>query len=111
MILVVAGTRDGREIAAELAALGYPVLVSVVSEYGRQLSEQANLQVSACLLDGDGFADVAILAYSAKHASALYGPFRDAVDVTIAGGVSIRKKIAITDAAKGKVNITNGAYK
>ena len=34
-----------------------------------------------------------------------------AIDVTIAGGVSIRKKIAITDAAKGKVNITNGAYK
>ncbi|MDR3565049.1 MAG: precorrin-6A reductase [Negativicutes bacterium] len=58
MILVVAGTRDGREIAAELAALGYPVLVSVVSEYGRQLSEQANLQVSACPLDGDGFADL-----------------------------------------------------
>jgi porphobilinogen synthase len=37
-------------------------------------------------LDGDGFADVAILAYSAKYASALYGPFRDAVDVSIAGG-------------------------
>ena len=28
----------------------------------------------------------AILAYAAKYASALYGPFRDAVDVTIAGG-------------------------
>jgi porphobilinogen synthase len=37
-------------------------------------------------LDRDGFDEVAILAYSAKHASALYGPFRDAVDVTIAGG-------------------------
>ncbi len=33
------------------------------------------------------------------------------IDVTIAGGVSIRKKIAITDAAKGKVNVTNGVYK
>jgi large subunit ribosomal protein L32e len=33
------------------------------------------------------------------------------IDVTIAGGVSIRKKIAITGLAKGKVNITNGAYK
>ena len=29
---------------------------------------------------------MAILAYAAKYASALYGPFRDAVDVTIAGG-------------------------
>jgi porphobilinogen synthase len=37
-------------------------------------------------LDGAGFADTAILAYAAKYASALYGPFRDAVDVTIAGG-------------------------
>jgi porphobilinogen synthase len=37
-------------------------------------------------LDGAGREQVAILAYSAKYASALYGPFRDAVDVTIAGG-------------------------
>lgn len=37
-------------------------------------------------LDDDGFDDVPIMAYAAKYASALYGPFRDAVDVTIAGG-------------------------
>src|SRR5437764_4906885 len=37
-------------------------------------------------LDGTGFNDTAILAYAAKYASALYGPFRDAVDVTIVGG-------------------------
>ncbi|HEX4434429.1 MAG TPA: porphobilinogen synthase [Acidimicrobiales bacterium] len=37
-------------------------------------------------LDGDGRDGVAILAYASKYASALYGPFRDAVDVTIAGG-------------------------
>ena len=37
-------------------------------------------------LDGSGFAGVPILAYAAKYASALYGPFRDAVDVTITGG-------------------------
>ena len=37
-------------------------------------------------LDADGHADVAILAYSAKYASSLYGPFRDAVDVQIVGG-------------------------
>src|SRR3954452_18445281 len=35
-------------------------------------------------LDGDGATDVAILAYGAKYSSGLYGPFRDAVDVTIA---------------------------
>ena len=37
-------------------------------------------------LDGAGFADTAILAYSAKYASGLYGPFRDAVDCAIVGG-------------------------
>jgi len=37
-------------------------------------------------LDDDGFESVAILAYAAKYASALYGPFRDAVDVSIADG-------------------------
>jgi porphobilinogen synthase len=37
-------------------------------------------------LDGAGHSDVAVLAYSAKYASALYGPFRDAVDVRIVGG-------------------------
>jgi porphobilinogen synthase len=37
-------------------------------------------------LDGAGHDGVAIMAYAAKYASALYGPFRDAVDVTIAGG-------------------------
>ena len=31
-------------------------------------------------LDNAGFADVAILAYAAKYASALYGPFRDAAE-------------------------------
>ncbi len=31
-------------------------------------------------LDEDGFTDVSILAYTAKYASAYYGPFRDALD-------------------------------
>ena len=37
-------------------------------------------------LDGADHPDTAILAYAAKYASALYGPFRDAVDVTISDG-------------------------
>jgi len=37
-------------------------------------------------LDEESFEQVAILAYAAKYASALYGPFRDAVDVSIADG-------------------------
>ena len=37
-------------------------------------------------LDGAGHETIPILAYSAKYASAEYGPFRDAVDVSIADG-------------------------
>ncbi len=37
-------------------------------------------------LDEEEFVDVSILAYAAKYASSFYGPFRDAVDVTIADG-------------------------
>ena len=37
-------------------------------------------------LDEEDLVETAIMAYSAKYASALYGPFRDAVDVTIQDG-------------------------
>jgi porphobilinogen synthase len=37
-------------------------------------------------LDGEGFAETPILAYSAKFASAFYGPFRDAADSAPAFG-------------------------
>jgi porphobilinogen synthase len=37
-------------------------------------------------LDQAGHVETSILAYSAKYASGLYGPFREAVDVQIVGG-------------------------
>ena len=44
-------------------------------------------------LDGDGWHDVSILAYTAKYASAFYGPFRDALDsAPRAGGKAPRDK-------------------
>jgi porphobilinogen synthase len=44
--------------------------------------------VTACResLDEDGYDQVAIMAYSAKYASAYYGPFREAVDSTPQSG-------------------------
>ena len=52
------------------------------------LSGMMDGQVAAirAALDGADHTDTAILAYAAKYASALYGPFRDAVDVHIADG-------------------------
>lgn len=37
-------------------------------------------------LDAQSFSEVAIMAYAAKYASSLYGPFREAVNVEIANG-------------------------
>jgi porphobilinogen synthase len=51
------------------------------------LSGMMDGQVAAVrdALDGAGYPDLAILAYSAKYASAFYGPFRDAVQSTLVG--------------------------
>lgn len=58
MILVLAGTRDGRELAADLARRGWPVTVSVVSDYGRDLAADERLTVSTGPLDAAGLADL-----------------------------------------------------
>ena len=42
-------------------------------------------------LDIEGFEDVSILAYAAKYASALYGPFRDAIGSAPALGLGDKK--------------------
>ena len=51
------------------------------------LSGMMDGQVAAVrsALDDAGHADVALLAYAAKYASAFYGPFRDAVESTLVG--------------------------
>ena len=51
MILVLAGTQDGREIAAGLREAGYEVLASVVSEYGRELAAQSGVPTQAAAMD------------------------------------------------------------
>jgi porphobilinogen synthase len=51
------------------------------------LSGMMDGQVAACrdALDDAGYTDTAILAYTAKYASAFYGPFREAVDSELQG--------------------------
>lgn len=58
MILVVAGTQDGRALAAALAAAGAPVIVSVTSAYGRQLAANRLYQVREGILDAAGFREL-----------------------------------------------------
>ncbi len=56
--------------------------VDVVSPSGMMDGQVAAIRTA---LDEAGFTDVVILAYSAKYASAYYGPFREAVDSTLKG--------------------------
>ena len=57
------------------------------------LSGMMDGQVAACraALDAAGRSDVVILAYSAKYASAFYGPFRDAVGSAASLGKADKK--------------------
>ncbi len=67
------------EVAVAQAGAG----ADVVAPSGMMDGQVAAIRAG---LDAAGHTRVAILAYSAKYASALYGPFREAVDVAIAGG-------------------------
>jgi porphobilinogen synthase len=60
-------------IALSQAAAG----TDVVAPSGMMDGQVAAIRAA---LDGGGFSEVAIVAYSAKYASALYGPFRDAAE-------------------------------
>ncbi|WP_454158722.1 porphobilinogen synthase [Microbacterium lacticum] len=71
------------------------------------LSGMMDGQVAACRagLDAAGYGttrrDVVILAYSAKYASAFYGPFRDAVESTLTGD----RRTYQLDAANGREGV------
>jgi len=67
------------QVALAQAAAG----ADVVAPSGMMDGQVAAIRAA---LDGAGCSSTAICAYAAKYASALYGPFREAVDVTIVGG-------------------------
>jgi porphobilinogen synthase len=70
------------DVYAEMAVAQASAGVDVVGPSGMMDGQVAAIRAA---LDGAGFADVAILAYSAKYASAFYGPFREAVDSSLQG--------------------------
>ncbi len=69
-------------VYAEMAVAQARAGVDVVGPSGMM---DGQVRVIRSALDDGGFADVAILAYSAKYASAFYGPFREAVDSSLTG--------------------------
>jgi len=70
------------EVYAEMALAQAAAGVDLVGPSGMM---DGQVGVVRAALDGAGYQDVAILAYSAKYASAFYGPFREAVDSSLKG--------------------------
>ena len=75
-----AGFWEQREAAASTGPQASPVRIGIWDS-GVDLA----LFPGQVALDAAGHSDVVILAYSAKYASAFYGPFRDAVESTLTG--------------------------
>jgi porphobilinogen synthase len=80
---------EGR-VDNDLSLVRYREMALVQAEAGSQLlglSGMMDGQVAAvrAVLDAAGRQDVATLAYAAKYTSALYGPFRDAVESSLQG--------------------------
>ncbi|QCW49717.1 porphobilinogen synthase [Nocardioides dongxiaopingii] len=82
-------TADGRvdndatlEVYAEMARAQAAAGVDLVGPSGMMDGQVAVVRDA---LDGAGHTDVAVLAYSAKYASAFFGPFREAVDSSLRG--------------------------
>lgn len=71
------------ELYAKTAVAQASAGAQVVAPSGMMDGQVAAIRAG---LDGAGFKDTVILAYAAKYASGLYGPFREAVGVEIAGG-------------------------
>src|SRR5687767_11651457 len=70
------------EVYAEMARAQAHAGVDMVGPSGMMDGQVAVIRAA---LDAAEHTDVSILAYSAKYASAFYGPFREAVDSTLQG--------------------------
>jgi len=76
---------DRGEVDNDATLVRYGAVAVAQAEAGADVIAPSGMmdgQVAAIrdALDGSGHADTTILAYSAKYASALYGPFRDAAE-------------------------------
>ncbi|MGC8509644.1 MAG: porphobilinogen synthase [Acidimicrobiales bacterium] len=71
------------ELYARAAIVQADAGAGVVAPSGMMDGQVAAIRAA---LDGEGFIETVVLAYAAKFASSLYGPFREAVRVEILGG-------------------------
>ncbi|MBO0982061.1 porphobilinogen synthase [Microbacterium sp. SD291] len=83
-------TGSGTHVDNDATLERYTAMALAQARAGSQLlglSGMMDGQVAAIrgALDAEGFTDTLLLAYSAKYASAFYGPFREAVDSQLKG--------------------------
>ena len=80
-------TADGSTVDNDVTLMRYAGVARAQAEAGADVVAPSGMMdgqvgVIRDAIDSAGFADRAILAYSAKYASAFYGPFRDAAEST-----------------------------
>jgi porphobilinogen synthase len=77
------------DILAQMAVMGAEAGVDVIAPSDMMDGRVAAIRAA---LDASGFTQTVIMAYSAKFASAYYGPFRDAVGSAQAAGTTLLDK-------------------
>jgi len=84
-VLTPSGTVDNDATLAVYAEMALAQAAAGVDLVGPSGMMDGQVGAVRAALDGAGYQDVAILAYSTKYASAFYGPFREAVDSSLQG--------------------------
>ncbi len=80
-----AGSVDNDATLVRYAEMGVALAEAGAHVVGASGMMDGQVGAVRAALDGSGHADTVILAYAAKYASALYGPFREAVDSALTG--------------------------
>ncbi|HWM58450.1 MAG TPA: porphobilinogen synthase [Pseudonocardia sp.] len=84
-VLDAAGVVDNDETLTVYAEMAVAQAEAGAHLLGPSGMMDGQVRVIREALDASGFADVGILAYTAKYASAFYGPFREAVESQLKG--------------------------
>ncbi|WP_062079074.1 porphobilinogen synthase [Demequina globuliformis] len=84
-ILTAEGAVDNDATLAVYAQMGVAQARAGADVLGLSGMMDGQVQAVRAALDAEGLVDTSILAYSAKYASAAYGPFRDAVESQLDG--------------------------
>jgi porphobilinogen synthase len=84
-VLGPTGSVDNDATLDRYAAMGVALAEAGAHLVGTSGMMDGQVGAVRAALDAAGHADTAILAYAAKYASALYGPFREAVDSALVG--------------------------